>query len=224
MSNEHISRPGKELLLNRDSEYSTTVIKSQNLPPPSLSSILTIKPSPDLNRTPDPVLPATPPSNSPSPEGSSYIPSIPSIPSTIKVHTGSNHAIDVLGTSSLMSIASLESYHTAASSSIISSTYATEGGSTIRSLHGNYVAPLVHRFTLLKPGAKQKRNSNGTPSTDSVAEGSGAGVGWNPLEMFFSSGLLVGKCDLCNKRIGWKPVLECDDCGLRFFLSPPLSR
>jgi len=45
-------------------------------------------------------------------------------------------------------------YVTAAASSI-SSAYATEGGSTVRSLHGNFVAPLVHRFTSLKPG-KQK--------------------------------------------------------------------
>jgi len=33
--------------------------------------------------------------------------------------------------------------------------------------------------------------------------------------MLFSSGILIEKCDLCNKRLGWKPVLECDDCGLR---------
>jgi LIM domain kinase 1 len=78
----------------------------------------------------------------------------------------------------------------------------------------------VHRFTLLKPGAKQKRNSSGSASPNNHGNGSesagGAGVGWNPLEILFSSGILVGKCDLCNKRIGWKPVLECDDCGLRF--------
>jgi LIM domain kinase 1 len=40
-------------------------------------------------------------------------------------------------------------------------------------------------------------------------------AGWNPLDLFFSSGLLMAKCDICVKRIGWKPVLECDDCGLR---------
>ena len=35
------------------------------------------------------------------------------------------------------------------------------------------------------------------------------------------------KCDLCGKRLGWKPVLECDDCGLRFVviicILPPIS-
>ncbi|KAF8797714.1 kinase-like protein [Phlegmacium glaucopus] len=201
---------GREPLINRDpdlpsSEYSTTVIKSHGsahtIAPPSLSSILTVKPSPSLN------LPTTPPSTSQSPG-----------PSTISSVLPNGQA-DLL-TSSLMSIASLDSYRTAASS-IISSTYATEGGgSTIRSLHANYVAPLVHRFTLLKPG-KQKRNSGsvsptgrgkaGSPETTTAA----TATGWNPLEMFFSSGLLTGKCDLCNKRLGWKPVLECDDCGLR---------
>ncbi|KIM37942.1 hypothetical protein M413DRAFT_421261, partial [Hebeloma cylindrosporum] len=199
-----------------DSEYSTSVVKSHSLPPPSLSSVLTIKPSPDPNGTPDPVLPATAPSNSASPRSTSLLPSIPSLPSTINGHSG---IIDPLGTSSLMSIATLDSYHTAASSSVISSAYATEGGSTIRSLHGNYVAPLVHRFTLLKPGAKQKRNSGSASPNNHHGNGSesaGAGVGWNPLEILFSSGILAGKCDLCNKRIGWKPVLECDDCGLRF--------
>lgn len=40
-------------------------------------------------------------------------------------------------------------------------------------------------------------------------------AGWNPLDLFFSSGLLVAKCDMCMKRLGWRPVLECDDCGLR---------
>ena len=42
----------------------------------------------------------------------------------------------------------------------------------------------------------------------------GGSEGWSPFEFFFSSGL-VGKCDVCTKRLGWKPVLECDDCGLR---------
>ncbi|KAF8961593.1 kinase-like domain-containing protein [Flammula alnicola] len=200
----------KEPLLSRSgdspgSEYSTTVIKSQHpaaAPPPSLSSILTIKPSPDPNTTSDPILPATPPSASPSPLASAL--------SAVNGHIA-NRDVDPLGGSSIISIATLDSYHTAATDSVVSSTYATEGGSTIRSLHGNYVAPLVHRFTLLKPGAKQKRNSGSVSPHNNGLEH----AGWNPLEMIFSSALLVGKCDLCNKRIGWKPVLECDDCGLR---------
>ena len=69
--------------------------------------------------------------------------------------------------------------------------------------------PMVHRFTLLKPGAKPKRNSGAVSSAEVTS-------GWNPLEIFFSSGSLVSKCDLCAKRFGWKPMLECDDCGLRF--------
>ena len=195
-------------MINRDpdlpsSEYSTAVIKSHGshhiiAPPPSLSSILTVKPSPNLS--------ATPPSTPPSP-GSSTISSV--------LPNAQNDKVDLL-TNSLMSIASLDSYRTAASSSIISSTCATEGdGSTVRSLHGNYVSPLVHRFTLLKPG---KRRNSGSVSPTGRGKGGipESAAGWNPLEMFFSSGLLIGKCNLCNKRLGWKPVLECDDCGLRY--------
>lgn len=182
------------------SEYSTTVIRHPSHPTssaPPLSSILTIRPSPDPNGDSGPVLPATPPSASPSP-GASFNGSA----------LGRENP-DPLDTESLLSIASFDSYRTAASSSsYISSTYATEGGSSIRSLHGNYVMPMVHRFTLLKPGAKPKRNSGAVSSAEVTS-------GWNPLEIFFSSGSLVSKCDLCAKRFGWKPMLECDDCGLR---------
>ena len=49
----------------------------------------------------------------------------------------------------------------------------------------------VHRFSLMKGGP------------------------WSPLEMIFGSALGTGaKCDLCLKRLGWKPCLECDDCSL----------
>ena len=184
------------------------MIKSHGLPhtPPVLSSILTLKPSSNLY----PILSATS-----SPSGPCDIPSV--LPNT------QNEAHFL--TNSLMSIATLDSYCTAASSSVISSTYATEGGgSTIRSLPGNYVAPLVHRFTLLKPGKERHNSGSITPTGHGKSGGpepSAAAAGWNPFEMFFSSGLLIGKCDLCNKRLGWKPVLECDDCGLRYAYSLP---
>ncbi|KAJ7620574.1 kinase-like domain-containing protein [Mycena polygramma] len=179
------------------SDYSTTVIRAHpnqgsGSQLPSLSSILTVRAvaAPD---SPDPAA-ATPPADAPSASAFSET--------------------DPLG-GSILSIASLDSYHTAHSVSAISTTYATEGGSTIRSLHGNYTAPLVHRFSLLKPGAKPKKSgSNGTVSPTGSG-GNGEGSGWNPLDLFFSSGLLVAKCDICMKRLGWKPVLECDDCGLR---------
>lgn len=51
--------------------------------------------------------------------------------------------------------------------------------------------PRVHRFSLMKGGS------------------------WSPLEMILGSALGTGtKCDLCFKRLGWKPCLECDDCSL----------
>lgn len=174
------------LLQDEGSKYSTAVFrKSSSIPPsPQLSSVLTIRasPNPQDAGTPHPITP------------------IPSV------------APDPLDSSSLMSIASADSYHTATnSSSIISSALGTDGGSTIHDSHldkGERV-PRVHRFTLLKPGTKPKRISSGT------GMGNGESSIWNPLEIFFSSGLLVSRCDLCNKRIGWKPFLECDDCGLR---------
>ncbi|KAJ7468591.1 kinase-like domain-containing protein [Mycena latifolia] len=178
------------------SDYSTTVIRAHpnqgsGSQLPSLSSILTVRASPNPNETPDPVLPSTP-----------------------RRSLSESDDDDPLG-HSVLSIASLDSYHTAHTASAISSAFATEGGSTIRSLHGNYTAPLVHRFSLLKPGTKPKKSgSNGTASPPG-SSGNGEVTGWNPLDLFFSSGLLVAKCDICTKRLGWKPVLECDDCGLR---------
>lgn len=191
-----------------NSEYSTAVIRahpnhaSNSTQPPSLSSILTIRPSPDPNATPNQVLPALDHSTT---------------ASTIMAEHPENGS-DLLGHSSILSIDSLDSYHTAASSSIISSAMATEGGSTIKSLHGNYISLLVHRFTILKPGAKptKKGSSSGseTPTSPSAAEPL---LGWNPFDLFFSSGSLATKCDICSKRFGpWKPILECDDCGLKF--------
>lgn len=97
------------------------------------------------------------------------------------------------------SILSAQTYRTA-QSSVPSTTRATKGHSSIRS------ATMLHRFTLIRPGAKRSGSASPARHLDG---------GWNPLELFFSSALLVQKCDICAKRIGWKPVLECDDCGLR---------
>lgn len=171
---------------------------------PSLSSILTIK-TPDPN--PNPVLPATP-----------FSESTLSIKSTVPTqgHESVLHTpevpFDPLGTCSLMSIASNDSYKTAHSLSN-SSTFATGGGSTIRSLHDDLpnIPFLIHRFTLLKPGAKLKRNSGSMSPSNTT----GDIPGWSPLDLFFSSALLVTKCDVCHKRLGWKAILECDDCGMR---------
>lgn len=96
------------------------------------------------------------------------------------------------------SILSVQTYRTAQSSAP-STTRATKGHSSI--LH------MLHRFTLIRPGAKRSGSTSPARHLDG---------GWNPLELFFSSALLVQKCDICAKRIGWKPVLECDDCGLRW--------
>ncbi|OAX40752.1 kinase-like protein [Rhizopogon vinicolor AM-OR11-026] len=98
------------------------------------------------------------------------------------------------------SILSVQSYQTAQSSFQLSIT-ATKGHSSINT------APRIHRFTMIKPGTKR---TNGSISPTHRVDG-----GWHPLELIFSSGLLVQKCDICFKRIGWKHFMECDDCGLR---------
>ncbi|KAF8632075.1 hypothetical protein AX17_004930 [Amanita inopinata Kibby_2008] len=196
---------------NSGSNYSTSVVRSHpNQAPPSLSSVLTVRPSPDPNSIPNAVLPPSPSSETLSPPQSAIIHDVKPRRSPHR-----HEATDILGTSSLMSIDSFDSYHTAPRTglSAISSALATEGGSTVRSLYGNIAAPLVHRFTLLKPGGRQRRDGASSPGlTDGIAA---TAASWNPLELFFSSGLLMAKCDLCAKRLGWKPVLECDDCGLR---------
>lgn len=117
---------------------------------------------------------------------------------------GSDRAGGEVGRRNATSAFSVGTFQTAHSS--ISTTAATEGGSTIRSIPS---AP-VHRFTLLKPGAKRSSDNISPPQRPPPGE-----VGWNPFELIFTSGLLTAKCDVCTKRIGWKPVLECDDCGLR---------
>ena len=111
---------------------------------------------------------------------------------------------------------SIESFHTASSSvSSVSSANATRGGSTVGSTPSTH----IHRFTLIKVGAK--RDSMGEmpkyklnpDAASSSANGNGEQM-WSPFGFFFSNALSA-KCDLCGKRLGRKPVLECDDCGMR---------
>ena len=115
----------------------------------------------------------------------------PIIPGTTSPAEGSALA----GPDSKLSVQTNISYCTAPSST----TAATNGHSSVQAVH------TLHRFTLIRPGTKR---STATPGR--CLDG-----GWNPLELFFPNGLLGQKCDICAKRIGRKPVLECDDCGLR---------
>ncbi|KAH0833992.1 kinase-like domain-containing protein [Lanmaoa asiatica] len=146
------------------SDYSTAVVRGHagnatEAVPPSLSSILTIRPYPDPNATSDPITPGA-----------------------------TSSTDDSMTPTSTDSILSVQTYRTA-QSSVPSTTRATKGHSSVR------------------PGAKRSGSTSPARHLDG---------GWNPLELFFSSALLVQKCDICAKRIGWKPVLECDDCGLRW--------
>lgn len=65
-------------------------------------------------------------------------------------------------------------------------------------------------------GSPVKGDRVGSPSKGDRDEPSSPGSDgqiW-PFGFFFSSAI-AAKCDICYKRLGWKPVLECDDCGLR---------
>lgn len=176
------------------SDYSTAVVRQQPsnyTVPPSLSSILTIRASPN-----------------------------PSGPAAARPHPPDGYNSE--------SAFTIDTYRTAHSSIAPSTAAATEGGSTIRRMPST----LVHRFTLLKPGAKRNGGTASTPPQRppppqrpipsqrslSPQRPLSPDAAWNPFELIFSSGLLTSKCDICNKRLGWKPVLECDDCGLRYYL------
>jgi hypothetical protein len=74
--------------------------------------------------------------------------------------------------------------------------------------------PRLHRFSLVKSGAAKKQSSVSVFGARAPPIIVG---GWSPLDLFFGSGWGLGaRCDLCSKRLGWKPVLECDDCGLKY--------
>ncbi|KAG6845154.1 hypothetical protein H0H87_012950 [Tephrocybe sp. NHM501043] len=154
-------------LLNDDASpsYSTAVVRHPPpscTPVPSLSSILTIRPTPDPN----------------------------DVPPTHDVLSSSS-------SSSLLSIASFDSYRTASSSLLPSSLHATIG-----STNSNYVAPLVHRFTLHKPA---------TTTTSDLSPA------WIPFHLLaLGIGTTNSKCDVCLKALlRRKPSLECDDCPFR---------
>jgi LIM domain kinase 1 len=190
---------------SEDSTYTTTatVIRHPSptttgppgLPPPAMSSVMTIKASPPRVSGAAPTTPRTPPPTRPPP-------SPPVTPDVLQHH---KHM------SSEGSNPSIMSYHTAVSSSLLSGpsiAAATEGSTMSTQSSG-----AIHRFTLHKLGKKQS-----VTGIDSLLEGSPSnGIrSWSPFEFFFGNALGTGgKCDLCGKRLGWKPSLECDDCGLR---------
>lgn len=196
---EDSDRPLLDSTSSVHSEYSTTVVRSHpvshSAEASSLSSILTIRPAQKPN--------------------------------------GSDELVDrplahgVHGPTPTDSLITIDSYHTAgsmsqfehapddASASDISIAAATEGSTMAQ--RTSSVVPLVHRFTLIKPGGRrtsiggEPRSGTTSPTRFDAAQ---AGA-WNPLDFLFSSTLLGSKCDVCLKRLGWKPVLECDDCGMR---------
>ncbi|CUA70577.1 LIM domain kinase 1 [Rhizoctonia solani] len=139
-------------------------------------------------------------------------------------------ASKILQVDSAPSKMSINSYHTA-SSAIVSPVPITDSaalGSIAAATDGSAATvsrvvgtepSLIHRFTLIKPGSTRRGSISMSPT--SVNRGASPpppdnAPGWSPFEFFFGSGYSA-KCDLCMKRLGWgwKPVLECDDCGMR---------
>lgn len=173
-------------------EYSTTVIRGHSKgtsAAPSAASVLTMRPE-TIEQ----------PSPGPTPVGQRLPPSADSL-------------------------LSIDSYHTAKGlpSAMAPSIAAATEGSTMSAASATPSAH-HHRFTLIKPGKDNKRSGSVSPTSgqgsDSVTAvaSNTSSPAWTPLDFFFFSGGLnafSAKCDACGKRLGWKPVLECDDCGLR---------
>ncbi|KAG8983832.1 hypothetical protein FRB93_006939 [Tulasnella sp. JGI-2019a] len=199
-------------------EYSTTVIRGHRKDtsvnaPPSIASILTAR---------------QPSTDEPSGVMAALSPTVPSMPQSID------------------SLLSIDTYHTAKGLPSVmapSIAAATDGhahsreptrAATIASSSSLSASPsaMHHRFTLIKPGSKRS-NSTPAPLTRPTASHNFSPVNsptsttppaaWSPFDFFFFSGGLgafSAKCDLCGKRLGWKPLLECDDCGLRPYADP----
>lgn len=122
------------------------------------------------------------------------------------------------------SVQSTDSYYTASGSQITSATISSYVpiANAVNPLF--ILPPRLHRFTLVKPGAKRLPANTTTPGSKSDVPSKGPGP-WSPFQLLFSSGLLVTRCDVCGQRLGWKSSLECDDCGLKYvtFLSSNLE-
>ncbi|TDL27122.1 kinase-like protein [Rickenella mellea] len=223
------------------SEYSTTVIRSHspqtpNAVPPSLSSILTIR-SPriedattfvhdptSLNVTASNVTSSASTSDSNSNSNvatASNVTTTKSIASIDSFHTATSSV-------SVSTAAATEGGSTIRSPSNVPSRLAHRftlikpgrsfakraAVSGVSHNHSNNHSP-----PRASPGSHPHPHSNSNSNNhahqiQAQADPGGADLAWSPFDFFFSSGL-VTKCDLCTKRLGWKPVLECDDCGLR---------
>ena len=194
-----------------DSEYSTTVVRSHptqatNTIPPSLSSILTI-------RSPQPT-------------------EVESMPhDTIKTidsyHTAASSVSTTAATEGSFDSSTIRGGLGASPSTLIHRfTLIKPGvrrqgapagpriGSPTKTDRNGTPTRVDHRMNSpTKGGERVGSPSKGDRDEPSSPSGSGEGQIW-PVGLFFSSAI-AARCDICTKRLGWKPVLECDDCGLR---------
>ncbi|QRW13863.1 TKL/LISK/LISK-DD1 protein kinase [Ceratobasidium sp. AG-Ba] len=187
---------------------------------PDTSSVITVRASPVIASPP---MPNRPPPPVPDAHGSAMsIDEASQAPKIIQVENGSQSrmSIDTFHTaSSRVMPGAMPATDSVAMGSIAG---ATEGSTLTAELNGlGETHSLIHRFTLIKPGSGRKSSISTSPSAlfPNGRESSpprDQTPGWSPFEFFFSSGL-GAKCDVCLKRLGWgwKPVLECDDCGMR---------
>jgi LIM domain kinase 1 len=188
--------------------------KPSLLPTQDTSSVLTVRVSPTNNAS---QLPDHPLSSGPSDmsiEDSAQASKIMQIDPT----RGSRMSVDSYHTASSAIMSPREAPDTD-SAFLGSIAAATEGSTTTMRMALDGPPSFIHRFTLIKPGSVRKGSvsvspgSNGRGTSPPPPENA---PGWSPFDFFFGSGY-GAKCDLCMKRLGWgwRPVLECDDCGMR---------
>lgn len=83
-------------------------------------------------------------------------------------------------------------------------------------------APLYHRFTLVKNGTRRPSLSKLKTASgcdvrpqDTVPDSQPRAGASSMLPPALMLATALAKCQVCNKRIGWKPFLDCDDCPYR---------
>lgn len=190
-----------------DSEYSTTVVRSHptqatNTIPPSLSSILTIR--------------------SPQPTEAESMP-LGTLKTIDSFHTAASSISLAAATEGSYDLSTIRGDIGTSPSTLIHRFTLIKPGVRRQGPAGPRIGSPTKADQIGSPTKADRMGSPtkggdriGSPTKgDREEPGSPSGDGqlW-PFGFFFSSAI-AARCDLCSKRLGWKPALECDDCGLR---------
>ncbi|KAG8678884.1 hypothetical protein FRC08_017402 [Ceratobasidium sp. 394] len=198
-----------------ESVISTATPSVMSTAEPDTSSVLTVRASPVVGSPP---MPTRPPPPVPDARGSAMsIDEASQASKILQVDNGPGSRMSIDTVPSRVMPGAMPTTDSVAMGSIAGATEgSTSAADPLAETHS-----MIHRFTLIKPGSARRGSMSVSPSAV-LSNGRGTSPpldqapGWSPFEFFFSSGL-GAKCDLCGKRLGWgwKPVLECDDCGMR---------